>query len=77
MSKARSFLKRHRLALQLASFCLIAIPPVGLYFAVTADLNWAVWVLMGLIVGGMLLAMLVSVSVYTRSIGSHDDGEGG
>lgn len=46
--------------LQSFAFLLIMLPPIGLYYTVTVGLVWTTWLLMGLIVAGMLLAMRVT-----------------
>jgi hypothetical protein len=46
--------------LQILAFCLVMLPPIGLYFSVTLGAAWATWGLMGLIAVGMILAMRVA-----------------
>lgn len=51
---------RHKFWLQTLAFSLIMLPPIGLYYSVTLGLSWGTWILMGLIVAGMVLAMRVT-----------------
>ena len=51
---------QRKFQLQSLAFLLILLPPIGLYFTVTFGLVWATWLLMGLIVAGMLLAIRVT-----------------
>ena len=51
---------QRKFQLQALAFLLILLPPIGLYYTVTIGLAWATWVLMGLIVAGMVLAMRVT-----------------
>ena len=53
-------LAQRKFWLQILAFCLVMPPPIGLYFSVTLGVAWATWVLMGLIAGGMILAMRVA-----------------
>ncbi len=46
--------------LQILSFILIILPPIGLYYSVTYDVMWVTWILMGVIAVGMVLAILVT-----------------
>ncbi len=46
--------------LQTLAFILITLPSVGLYYSVAHDVSWATWILMGVVVVGMVLAILVT-----------------
>ena len=51
---------QRKFQLQSLAFLLITLPPIGLYYTVTVGLVWATWLLMGLIVAGMFLAIRVT-----------------
>jgi hypothetical protein len=52
--------QRDKFRLQTLSLSLILLPALLLYVTVNAGLQWATWILMGLIAGGMVLGMWVS-----------------
>jgi hypothetical protein len=51
--------EKRRFWLQVVALCLILLPPLLLYAAVSAGLIWVTWVLMTIIAGGMFLGMWV------------------
>jgi hypothetical protein len=60
MSEYKNSPQGDKFRLQTVALSLILLPALPLYVAVHADLNWATWILMGLIAGGMVLGMWVS-----------------
>ncbi len=48
---------QRKFQMQTLAFCLIILPPIGLYFSVTLGIVWATWMLMVMILGGMLLTI--------------------
>ncbi len=57
---SKSTQPQRKFQLQSLAFLLIMLPPIGLYYTVPLSLTWATWILMGLIVAGMLLAIRVT-----------------
>jgi hypothetical protein len=46
--------------MQTIALLLILLPTLPLYVMVNAGHQWAIWILMGLIAGGMVLGMWIS-----------------
>jgi hypothetical protein len=59
MSNFRLWLGQHRFQAYLASFTLMIVPPLPLFFAARQDESAWIWLLIGLVVTGNLLAIAI------------------
>jgi hypothetical protein len=60
MSEHKESPGRGKFRIQTIALSLILLPTLPLYVTVNAGHQWATWILMGLIAGGMVLGMWVS-----------------
>jgi hypothetical protein len=60
MSEHRDSPGKDKFRLQTIALSLILLPALPLYVMVNAGHQWATWILMALIAGGMVLGMRVS-----------------
>jgi hypothetical protein len=59
MENLRDRLNQRKFAVHLAAFLLIVLPSIGLYFAAGQGMAAAIYILIGLVALGNLLAMSV------------------
>ena len=57
MTQDKAARAQRKFRMQTIAFCLIVLPPIGIYFSVTLGMAWVTWVLMAMILGGMLLTI--------------------
>ncbi|MBI3763424.1 MAG: hypothetical protein HY260_16380 [Chloroflexi bacterium] len=55
-----SFAKRHKFALQLIAFLAVMLPSIGLFYSATARAGGVTWLLVGVVAGGMVIAVWAS-----------------
>lgn len=54
----RNWLKSHKFEAQILSFLLMILPPAGMYVAAQSGAESLIWVLLGLVITGNILAVM-------------------
>lgn len=59
MDKIKENLRKNKFQLHLIALLLMLIPPIPLYFAAQRGASGLIWVLIGIVILGNLLAILI------------------